>query len=128
MKNLAGDANCNADIERELLEAGIKVIEETPENKYAEVAWRLIGTLCGWRFTRAWYYWVARTQYNPLPMAAAEELHQELGTEIRVDGHCGCPGPIEWWKEGGRADRYHIDTQQGLNAFAEALKKHIKGD
>ena len=30
MKNLAGDVNCNADIERELLEAGIKVVQETP--------------------------------------------------------------------------------------------------
>ncbi len=124
MKNLAGDANCNADIERELLEAGIKVVPETPERGRSEVPWRIVGTLRGWRFVRAWYYWMVSTKYNPLPMAVAEELHQKLGEEIRVDGHCACPSPSEWWGE-RPADHYHIDSQEGLNAFAEALKTHI---
>ena len=124
MKNLAGNVDCNADIERELLEAGIKVVEEIPKQT-REVPWRVVGTLRGWRFVRAWYYWMVETKYNSLPMDIAKDLHQKWGQEVRVDGHCGCPAPNEWWGEEGTATHYHIDSQEGLNAFAEVLRKNI---
>lgn len=124
MKNLAGDPNCNADIERELREAGITVVSETPDGR-SEVPWKLVGTLRGWRFERAWYYYRARSFANPLPMEAAEALHEKHGQEVRVEGHCACPSPREWWGENGRATSYHVDTQEGLKALADTIRENI---
>lgn len=72
-----------------------------------------------WSFRRAWYYWVAK---GPgIPPELAEEFHKEWGTQVRVQGHCGCPSPLEYM-EGFAVDLYHIDTQEGLNAFAKLLE------
>ena len=77
-----------------------------------------------WVFRRAWYYWIATFQL-PGPfrftMAKAKALHATHGKDVRVDGHCGCPDPEEWWGKEGIPYNYHIDTQEGLNAFAKAI-------
>lgn len=77
-----------------------------------------------WKFTRAWRYWIAELhlpsggQFN---MQKAIKLHETHGKEVRVDGHCLAPAPNEWWGEDGIPCLYHIDTQEGLNAFAKAV-------
>lgn len=84
-----------------------------------EVPTAYFGELCMWGFVRNWYYWVAK---GPgIPPDRAEELHKDYGTQCRVQGHCGCPSPLEY-HHGFAVDLYHIDTQEGLNAFAELLK------
>jgi hypothetical protein len=104
----------------ELTAAGIKPegpAEWLRDNKEVPAAY--IGSLCMWSFHRAWYYWIAN---GPgIPADRAEEFHKTWGTQCRVDGHCGCPSPLEW-RHGFAVGMYHIDTQEGLNAFAQLLK------
>lgn len=83
-----------------------------------EVPTKAMGELSMWGFRRCWYYWSAK---GPgLPVEIAEKLHATHGTQVRVDGHCGCPSPREWFKGFG-VGRYHIDTPEGLKALADAL-------
>ena len=124
MKNAAGDANCDEYLRQELKEAGIEIIElGFPVRQ--EVPTSIIGILNGWTFKRAWYYWVARAGDGTiLPFEIADRLHEQHGQEVRVSGHCCCPAPREWyskpWYFG--VPLYHVDSQEGLNALAEAIR------
>jgi hypothetical protein len=129
MKNLAGEDPRIADAvcESELREADIMLtpLPEFMRKSQGEVRTIMWGTSSGWTFRRAWYYWVA--EWKPpapvsLPMNKAVELHEEYGTVVRVDGHCGCPAPDIHWGDTGTPHLYHIDTQEGLNAFVEKIK------
>jgi hypothetical protein len=72
-----------------------------------------------WEFRRLWTYWAAK---GPgIPPDLAQGFHQTWGKQVRVAGHCGCPSPLEWC-EGFAVGSYHIDTQDGLNAFVALLK------
>src|ERR1700738_906545 len=118
------DPEVDGFIVRELTEAGIKA--EGPHDwlrKRGEVPSSYIGLAYMWSFTRAWYYWIAK---GPgIPADKAEEFHQKWGTQVRVDGHCGCPSPLQW-HHGFAVGHYHIDTQEGLSAVAALLKSiHI---
>lgn len=84
-----------------------------------EVPTKYFGSLCRWSFRRAWYYWIA--EGPGIPPDIAEVFNQTWGQQCRVDGHCGCPSPREWF-HGFSVGRYHIDTQRGLNAFADLLR------
>ena len=122
MKNYAGRDDIDKDLEAELTEAGIGIYRfpEFYREKSGEVKTIVIGTLYGWTFKRAWYYWIA--EGPGIPPVDAEELHQTHGKDVRVDGHCGCPSPTEWYK-GFAVPHYHIDTQEGLNALAAMIQK-----
>ncbi len=123
MKNYAGVEDIDEELAAELEGAGIKAKRmEVFKNRGREVNTSVIGTLHGWSFERAWYYWVAK---GPgIPPADAEELHERHGKEIRVNGHCGCPSPKEQF--GGFAvGHYHIDSQEGLNALAATIRKIV---
>lgn len=124
--NLARGFNANPEdfpevdetIRRELAEAGITESDfhnfdkgEVPTSFYGGLAHR-------WLFRRAWYYYVAKG--DGIPADVAEEFHKEWGTEVRVAGHCDCPSPLYWY-EGFAVDGYHVDTQEGLNAFVRLL-------
>lgn len=104
MKNLVGDKNSNAEIRRELERVGLKIIERT-EPLSAEVAQSVTGDLPGFELHRNWCYWVVRGR---VPLDVAEELyaHPVGRTDIRVEGHCGCPAPeapwVEWFFDDGR--------------------------
>lgn len=119
--NLAGvdeekaDEQCAA----ELGAAGIEVVRLPFESK-GEVKTNVLGDLSPWGFRRAWYYWVA--EGPGIPPDIAEELHAEHGKAVRVDGHCMCPSPTEWFKGFG-VSMYHVDTQDGLNALAEVIRR-----
>ena len=124
MKNAAGDKNCDEYLRQELEKAGIEIIElGFPVRQ--EVPASIVGILNGWTFKRAWYYWVAKAGEGvALPFEIAEELHEQHGQAVRVSGHCGCPAPREWYKEPWHmgVPLYHVDSQDGLNALACAIK------
>jgi hypothetical protein len=111
-------------VRRELTEAGIKVNEmDLFLKSCGEVPTSIIGTQCMWNFQRAWYYWVAK---GPgIPVDRVEEFDKQWGKEVRANGDCGCRGPL-FWNEGFSTGSYHIDSQEGLNAFVKMLKEiHI---
>lgn len=121
MKNYAGCADKDAEIAAELETAGIPV-HRMPEfmRMKREVQTIIMGDLHGWTFERAWYYWVAK---GPgIDVETAERLHAAHGNAVRVDGHCGCPSPREWFK-GFACGHYHVDSQEGLNALANTLRE-----
>ncbi|MEY2664950.1 MAG: Ralstonia phage [Candidatus Parcubacteria bacterium] len=93
MKNLAGVAECDKEIRRELARSGIEVVDIEKGN--TEVPYSVIGTLGTMTFRRAWYYWVVNCR---VPLDVAKMLYTDpVGkTDIRVAGHCGCPAPEEW--------------------------------
>lgn len=129
MINLAGRTNCDDHIPEELELVGI------PAHKFSfkmngEVPTHYIGFLDGWKFTRAWYYWVARSDDSLLLFRYADELHENFGKEVRVAGHCGCLAPREWHKDPWciGVSFYHVDTQMGLKALVDAIKKQTEGN
>lgn len=103
MKNLAGDPRCDADIKRELLDAGIQLVEK--DRTKEEVPSTISGELGAFKFIRAWYYWIVE---GKMPLEVARELYRDpVGkADVRVVGHCGCPSPdepwIEWYDSEGR--------------------------
>ena len=104
---------------KELEAAGIEVLRMLSPIRHPEVKTKVVGGVKWWSFERQWYYWSAK---GPgIPPDIAEELHSRFGKEVRVDGHCGCPSPTEWFK-GFAVGRYHIDTPEGLLALAETIK------
>ncbi|MCB1865792.1 MAG: hypothetical protein KDG50_10200 [Chromatiales bacterium] len=133
--NRAGDHPDTDDILRgELRAAGIPTIQEAdgkpPEymaeffrRASGEVKTSVIGTLHGWTFKRAWTYWVAS---GPgIEIEAAQRLHEEHGTYVRVAGHCASPSPGEFFL-GLACGNYHVDTQEGLNAIARTIRELVE--
>lgn len=126
MNNYAGRSGpeLDEDLVAELTAAGIEVyrMPEMMRDDHVEVKSIIIGTLYGWTFHRAWYYWVCK---GPgIEVNAAEDLHVAFGQEVRVAGHCGCPSPREWFK-GLACGNYHVDTQAGLKALADTIKSLV---
>lgn len=124
MKNAAGDKNCDVYLRQELEAANIEVCEHEFLRSKSEVPSAIIGLLDGWTFRRAWYYWIAQHDKSVLLFKYAEPLHEAYGKEVRVDGHCACPAPREWNKESWciGVNFYHVDTQEGLIALADAIR------
>ena len=120
--NKAGNNPDNDEVLRkELEEAGITIEKMTDfiQEKY-EVKTSIYGTLGGWIFFRAWYYWVA--EGPGIPYDEAMELQRKLGKVLRASGDCGCRGPGFWF--GGLAcGNYHVDTQDGLNALSGVIRR-----
>lgn len=120
MRNLAGSHHPDDYIRNELERARIPVVQT--EAHSGEVAYSLIGKLDDLTFTRAWTYWVVN---GLVPIEVAETLYDNpVGkTDIRVDGHAGCPPPT-----GRFINSYHIDTEVGLRIFVDALRAHMLVD
>lgn len=118
MQNLAGQ-HCNEQVVAELAQAGIPPVVEARPQRHREPVTDYGGALHGWSFTRAWYYWTARTQQprQRIPLREAKALHERLGAEVRTDGHAGGIPP------NGPVQCYHIDSAEGLKAFADLLNK-----
>jgi len=126
MDNLADVVGCNDIISRELEIADIPY--HFVGRSSSEVPFSYVGILDGWTFTRAWRYWVARAEETVLFFGLADELHVSHGNEVRVSGHGLAPAPREWydqpWSIG--VSLYHVDTQEGLNALADAIRKQTR--
>lgn len=130
MKNLAGVPADISDpiILAELTKAGIQYFKLSPD-KHGELntSYRVCfieGT--GWIFSRAWRYWVAHWEppHRPITMEQAKELHASHGQDVRSGGHCGAPAPEEQFGADGIPYLYHVDTQEGLNAFVKVIRKN----
>ena len=87
---------------------------------YKEVPTAVIGFWKQWKFERSWYYY--RAEGPGIPPKFAVPFDREWGRQVRVKGDCACRG-AEFWGEGFAIDGYHIDTQEGLNAFVRLLNK-----
>ncbi|KKM82800.1 hypothetical protein LCGC14_1315980, partial [marine sediment metagenome] len=96
MRNAAGDWNSYQYILQELAEAGITLVDHLGTIPDPEIKTRYTGKLHGWTFMRAWYYWIARCENDfedGLEIKYAIPMHDLIGQEIRLAGHCGCPSP-----------------------------------
>ena len=122
MNNYAGMADKDDEISAELEAAGIEVHKHEIFRDRGEVKTSVMGSLHGWGFRRAWYYWIA--EGPGIPPVYANELHEKHGTDVRVDGHCGCPSPQEWFN-GFAVGLYHVDSQEGLNALADVIRRVV---
>lgn len=103
MQNLAGNPEADEYIKRELTRCGITIVDNMKEN--SEVPYTVIGKLGKFEFRRAWYYWVVDGRV-PIDIAMALWYNPVGQTDIRVDGHCGCPSPKEfgtrWFDKDGQ--------------------------
>lgn len=121
MKNLAGVAECDTDIKRELSRSYIDAADIEKSN--TEVPYSVIGKLGDMTFRRGWSYWVVDCR---LPLEIARALYADpVGkTDIRVAGHCGCPSPeegAEWFSpEGVRLLKRSQDSTPG---FIETIER-----
>lgn len=107
----------------ELVEARINVMPMIGRVG-GEVPTRYTGLFRGWKFERAWCYWVATSQNDqPIDPELAKKIYDsELGSQsIRTDGHAGNLDSI-----GRRVLTYHIDCQAGLNLFIKFLKGEVE--
>jgi hypothetical protein len=93
VKNLAGKpiGENDTQIKLELTRCGVP-LTLVIDQLLGEVKTNAGGELCGVKFRRAWSYWVA-TGSVPLEVALKLYEHPVGRTDIRVDGHCGCPPP-----------------------------------
>jgi len=92
MRNLAGRADCDRFITKELHKASIPIVAVDRTGK--EVSASLGGRLGSFTFHRAWYYWVVE---GLVPLHVAKRMHRHrAGKRVRVAGHCGAPHPNQW--------------------------------
>ena len=119
--NKAGNhADTDDVLAAELTQAGIIVHRsEILRSGKSDVKTAVFGELHKWSFTRAWYYWVC--EGPGIELEASEKLHASHGRTVRVDGHCGCPSPREWF-HGLACGNYHVDDAEGLKALADTIK------
>ena len=82
-------------------------------------AFQVVVRYCGWELSRSWRYWVASSVVG-LPKAAAERLNNDWGDDVRVDGFAGGMPVTRDVKS------YHIDSLDGLYAFARAIERETK--
>lgn len=126
MINLAGQPKemCDEICRRELEQAGIPLFPHRLMRS-GEVKTDVFGWFekRGWIIERRWKYWSAQWSppHRPMTMATAKRLFETHGQEVRADGDCACRPPEQWWGEDGVPHLYHIDTQEGLAAFAKAV-------
>jgi hypothetical protein len=125
--NLAGNKDCDRIIRDELEKARIEILEG-PRSTH-EVAASLTGTLHGWYFRRAWYYWVAHAtvQSAAVPIEVARSLYADpIGrTDIRSGGHCACPSPDEYGATYYDADG-HILSSDPLGTQAVEYQRMVE--
>ena len=124
MRNLAGNKECDEVIEQELKRAGIEIVYG-PRSR-SEVAATITGKLGSFTFFRAWTYWVVN---GLVPLAVAQELYADpVGvTDIRVDGHCGCPPPQKPWVKRIIPDGRHVVDAENREKFKDYFDASVRG-
>lgn len=121
MKNLAGTGD-DQQAKKELEEAGIEIFVQ-PEffANNNECKLRTVGTLGPWLFTRRWYYWAA--EGPGINIEQAVTFNEKWGKEVRAAGFAGGIEDLYDYFNGFAVNSYHIDSQEGLNAFSALLKQ-----
>jgi hypothetical protein len=112
MINLAGDKKCDEIIREELKIAGIPIIELN-SSMNSEVPASVIGYINGFKFKRAWYYWMVE---GYMPLEYARQMYDKYkDLDIRVSGHCMNPAPEEWCEPKGWFDKCKPIVDRYLN-------------
>lgn len=121
MKNLAGTGDNDQAI-KELEEAGLQVFRYDDSYK-ADNECRLVvvGFLGPWIFKRCWYYWAA--EGPGINIEQAVTFNEKWGKEVRAAGFAGGIEDLYDYFNGFAVKSYHIDSQEGLNAFSALLKQ-----
>jgi len=110
----------NASVLEEMEQAGIIPVIHPSRVTHSEVPTMFTGKAGNIMFKRAWYYWVIS---GLIPLATAEKLYNNpIGKkDVRVQGHCGCPPPIEWaTKIDKTTGKFLVDDEEyarGLRLF-----------
>ena len=122
MQNLAGKADADKVIEHELTRSRIEIVRG--ERGTGEVPYTITGKLGPITFKRAWYYWMTSGQ---IPLTIALQLYADpVGkTDIRVDGHCGCPPPEAPWVKYYSASGKKLISHAEYGKFQEYMKEGI---
>jgi len=98
---------------------GLSMWYEGAENDTEEVKVRTVeATALGWKFSRAWYYWVCNTYEKPIPAAAAKAFNDKWGDQVRFNGYAGGTDAD------GPGKSYHVDTLDGLLALVKLIREH----
>jgi hypothetical protein len=110
MDNLAGEAECDSQIQKELVTAGVSIINVGTSNR--EVPYTLEGRLGPYKFWRAWYYWVVE---GLVPIEVAREIYRDpRGKPVRTVGYSGNYDPDEWVKISRKEyDKYFPHYEKG---------------
>lgn len=110
MKNLTGTGDAETAI-AELQSAKIAVFVTKP---WGECKIPIQGELCGWKFRRAWNYWIATSPKN-LKISTHKLIDFDLvwGAEVRAHGYAG--GGALTTRD--YVETFHIDSQAGLVAL-----------
>jgi len=133
MKNLAGHEESSRLAAEELRRAAIPIIPaDKPEHETgAQIEGELQAGAYTFRFTRRWAYWSAKAT-PPLPASIAVRLNESpgpagrthysgngsnLGAVARAHGFAGGMDAVSV-REWGECEIWHIDTPEGLDAFA----------
>jgi hypothetical protein len=119
VNRLSDPSEVNSFLRSELLQAGIGVTDSIV-NLCCHVQTSISGTLGPWSFLREEMYWVA--EGPGMPMQAAMELQADYASTVRVGGVAGGTDPRKYFS-GFSIPVYHIDTHEGLLAFANKLKE-----
>jgi len=123
MIDLSGVVDCDVYIRQELEEAGIEV--EEIKKIHTRIPSSLIGKIGAWTLWRRRVSWRASACVGDgIPKEYAEDLNDYYFEVIRVGGMSDGCEVHEYASDRGTIGRYHIDTQEGLNAFAD-LVRHL---
>ena len=119
--NKAGDhVDIDNILEAELYRAGINAEKHNwLRTGSGEVKTSVIGTLHGWSFTRAWYYWVC--EGPGIEGDIAEKLFNSHGKTVRTGGYYAYSNPRDYYK-GSACGLYHVDDDEGLKALTDTIK------
>ena len=127
MKNFAGVNDCDNEIEAELKIARLPVTK-LPYKMTSEVPTKIVSLFRDFSFHREWYYWSIK---GPTPIEMARELYADAEGKknVRVAGHCGCPGPEDPWIEYYAIDEkriYSLKDQNEFLTFAESKSETLQ--
>jgi hypothetical protein len=83
------------------------------------------GILGNIKFSRWYSYWEVNDCHVPLHVVH-ELYNTKIGKKyIRIDGYSKRVSPEEWLEpEEKYVNRYHIDSQEGLNLFVATMKEY----
>lgn len=130
MKNIAGHPQASQICADELQEVGIKI--QVLAEPHGEPRSIIGGYLNGFTFRRAWVYWCVEGKMShdkanelnmsPRPVTTTDTKYsgaaRTWGDVIRVEGFAGGTAV-----RADGCDSWHIDTMDGLQKFADHVRK-----
>lgn len=108
-------------IVKELTRFGVEAVRGDVND--GEVKTTITGVLGNLKLTRAWSYWVVK---GKVPIDLAIKLHENnIGkTDIRSDGHCGCPHPLDYGVQWVNLKTGKIATRNDERESWEKMRPH----